>query len=69
MAHLGSFSENIVEGLGDKGEGMKYKSVVTNQSWECSIQHREYSQYYCNGCVQCRMSAKVMGGRDHFVNS
>ena len=32
-------------GLGEKGEGIEqYKLVVTKQSWECKVQHKEYSQ-------------------------
>ena len=31
--------------IGEKGEGIKkYKLVVTEQSWGCKVQHREYSQ-------------------------
>ena len=32
-------------GDGEKGEGIqKHKLVVTEQSWGCKVQHREYSQ-------------------------
>ena len=37
--------EGGLEGWVKKGEGIKeYKLVVTKQSWECEVQHREYSQ-------------------------
>ena len=34
-----------VGGLCEKGEGIeRYRLVVTEQSWGCKVQHREYSQ-------------------------
>ena len=34
-----------VGGMGKKGKGIKkYKLDVTEQSWWCKVQHREYSQ-------------------------
>ena len=34
-----------VQGNGLKGEGIKkYRLVVTEQSWGCKVQHREYGQ-------------------------
>ena len=29
--------------MGEKGEGIKYKLVVTEQSQRCKVQHREYN--------------------------
>ena len=41
-----------VGGLGEVGEGIeKYKLAVTKQSFECKVQDKEYSQYYCNNCM------------------
>ena len=32
-------------GVGERGEGIKkYKLAVTELSWGCKVQHREYSQ-------------------------
>ena len=31
-------------GMGKKGDGIGYKLVVTEQSWGCRAQRREYSQ-------------------------
>ena len=51
--------------LGKKDEGIqKYKLEVTKQSQGYKVQHREYSQQYCNYYVQAQVG-KYQG--DHFA--
>ena len=48
-------------GLGEKGEGIKkYRLIVIKQSWECEVQHREYSQQYCNNYVWCQVGTRII---------
>ena len=41
---------------------LQNKLVVTKQSQGCKVQHREYSQSYCNNCVWCQVSTKIIRG-------
>lgn len=50
-------------GGGEKSKGMKkHKFVVTKQSQEFRVRHRECSQYRCDGCVWCQADASGIGG-------
>ena len=47
--------------MGEKYEGiMKYRVVVTEQSWKCKVRHREYSQRYSDNCEWCQMSVRFI---------
>ena len=55
-------------GMGKKGKGVeKYKLIVTKESWGIKVQHKEYSQQYCDNCVWCQVGTGNTGWGAHCV--